>query len=118
MLTMQRTLLYNYTAEHMQGRVFALFGQALPPFWLGIMLILIFSVQFNLLPTSQRGGIEHYILPSVTLGWLVASGFLRLIRSSMLEVLDSEFIKFARAKVVSIQKSIQHQSILMGRIFL
>ena len=88
------------------GRVFALFGQALPPFWLGIMLILIFSVQFNLLPTSQRGGIEHYILPSVTLGWLVASGFLRLIRSSMLEVLDSEFIKFARAKGVANQKII------------
>ncbi len=83
------------------GRVFALFGQALPPFWLGIMLILIFAVQFELLPPYGRGGISHYILPSVTLGWLAASGFLRLMRSSMLEVLDSEFVKFARAKGVS-----------------
>ena len=83
------------------GRTVALFGQALPPFWLGIMLILIFSVRLDWLPTSQRGGIDHYILPSITLGWLVASGFLRLIRSSMLEVLDSEFVKLARAKGVS-----------------
>jgi peptide/nickel transport system permease protein len=82
------------------GRTFALFGQALPPFWLGIMLILIFSVRLDWLPTSQRGGPDHYILPSITLGWLVASGFLRLVRSSMLEVLDSEYVKLARAKGV------------------
>ena len=88
------------------GRTFALFGQALPPFWLGIMLILIFAVELGWLPTFGRGGIEHYILPSITLGWLAASGFLRLMRSSMLEVLDSEFVKFARSKGVNSRRII------------
>ena len=83
------------------GRTFALFGQALPPFWVGIMMVLLFSVQLDWLPTSRRGGIEHYIMPSITLGWLAASGQLRLLRSSMLNVLDSEFVKYARAKGVS-----------------
>jgi peptide/nickel transport system permease protein len=82
------------------GRLLALFGQALPPFWLGIMLILIFSVQLEWLPTGRRGGFDHYILPSITLGWLTASGLLRLVRSSMLEVMDSEYIVLARAKGV------------------
>ena len=88
------------------GRTFALFGQALPPFWLGIMLILIFAVELGWLPTYGRGGIKHYILPSITLGWLAASGVLRLMRSSMLEVLDSEFVKFARSKGVNSQRII------------
>ncbi len=83
------------------GRTFALFGQALPAFWVGIMLILIFAVQFDLLPTGRRGGWTHYILPSITLGWGSAAGLLRLVRSSMLEVLDSEYVKFARAKGVT-----------------
>lgn len=83
------------------GRAVALFGQALPPFWLGIMLILIFAVRLGWLPTSRQGGIEHFILPSITLGWLSASGILRLVRSSMLEVLESEYVKMARAKGVS-----------------
>ncbi len=91
----QRGSALDYT-----GRLFALFGQALPPFWLGIMLILIFAVELEWLPPYGRGSIQHYVLPSVTLGWLAASGFLRLMRSSMLEVLDSEFVKFARAKGV------------------
>ncbi len=83
------------------GRTFALFGQALPPFWLGIMLILLFAVRIDWLPTSGRGGVNHYILPSITLGWLTAAGILRIIRSAMLEVLASEYVKLARAKGVS-----------------
>ena len=88
------------------GRTFALFGQAIPAFWLGIMLILIFAVQFDLLPTSRRGDWSHYVLPSITLGWVASAGFLRLVRSAMLEVLDSEYVKFARAKGVNLQKVI------------
>lgn len=91
----KRGSVWDYT-----GRIFALYGQALPAFWLGIMLILIFAVQLDWLPTSKRGNWTHYVLPSVTLGWGAAAGFVRLTRSAMLEVLDSEFIKFARAKGV------------------
>lgn len=92
----KRGTLWDYA-----GRTFALFGQALPPFWLGIMLILLFAVRIDWLPTSGRGGFTHYILPSITLGWLTTSGILRIMRSSMLEVMDSEYIKLARAKGVS-----------------
>lgn len=88
------------------GRSFALFGQALPPFWLGIMLILLFSVSLGWLPTAGRGGITHLILPAVTLGSLAAAGQLRLVRSAMLNVMDSEYIKLARAKGVSQRKII------------
>ena len=86
------------------GRAFALLGQALPVFWVGIMLILVFSVQLRWLPVGTLGegiSIKHYILPTITLGWLAAASYLRLVRSSMLEVLDSEFVKLARAKGVS-----------------
>ena len=82
------------------GRTFALFGQALPAFWLGVMLIFIFGVKLGWLPTFGRGDWTHYILPSVTLGWGASAAFLRLTRSAMLEVLDSEYVRFARAKGV------------------
>ena len=82
------------------GRSFALVGQAAPPFWLGIVLILLFSVQLGWLPSSRRGDWTHYVLPVFTLGWLGAAPLMRLTRSSMLEVLDSEYIKFARSKGV------------------
>ncbi len=86
------------------GRGFALLGQALPSFWVGIMGILIFSVQFRWFPTGTLGegiSIKHYIMPTVALGWLPAASYLRLVRSAMLEVLDSEFVKLARAKGVT-----------------
>lgn len=83
------------------GRIFALLGQATPAFWLGLVLIILFGVQLRLLPTGQRGGPEHFVLPAITLGWVSAAGLLRLVRSAVLEVLDTEFIKLARAKGVS-----------------
>jgi len=83
------------------GRNFALVGQSMPGFWMGIVLIMLFSVQLDLLPTGRRGNWSSYILPTITLGWFPAAGMLRLVRSSMLEILDSEFIKLARAKGLS-----------------
>ena len=82
---------------------FALFGQALPQFWTGIMAILIFAVLLQWLPAGTRGDdsgfhVKYYILPSIVLGWPAAAGIMRLTRSAMLEVLDSEFVKLARAK--------------------
>jgi peptide/nickel transport system permease protein len=80
------------------GTVFALLGQAMPEFWIGIMAILIFSVGLHWFPTSGRGGLPHLILPSLTLGWFSAASIMRLTRSSMLEVMGSEFVKMARLK--------------------
>ena len=90
------------------GRSFALVGQATPDFWFGIMAILIFSVYLGWLPTSGlfNPSWKNYVLPSITLGWSPAAGILRLVRSSMLDTLDSEYVKFARAKGVSKQRVI------------
>ena len=92
----KRSTVWDYA-----GRSFALLGQSVPPFWIAIVLVIIFSVQLDWLPTSRRGDWQHFVLPVATLGWLPAAGLLRLTRSSMLEVLDSEFVKLARAKGVS-----------------
>jgi peptide/nickel transport system permease protein len=80
------------------ANMIAVLGQSLPQFWVGIMLIQIFTVRLDLLPASGTGGITHYILPAFTLGWFVAAGIMRLLRSSMLEALDGEYIKMARIK--------------------
>jgi peptide/nickel transport system permease protein len=79
----------------------AVLGIATPHFWLGILLIYIFSVQLDWLPTSRMGDYRHYVLPTVTLSTFLLAGFMRLIRSSMLEILDSEFVKLARIKGLS-----------------
>ena len=77
-------------------RWFATLGQSTPTFWLGLILILIFAVQFRMFPTSGRGGIENLVLPAVTLGWYSAAAIARLTRSSMLETMQSDFIRFER----------------------
>ncbi len=96
------------TAWDYIGRFFAITGQGAPPFVVGIILILIFSVwarnTFLALPAGTRPANfdwKFYILPCVTLGWPAAAGLMRLTRSAMLEVLDSEFVKMARAKGVT-----------------
>jgi peptide/nickel transport system permease protein len=81
--------------------VVALLGQSMPTFWLGIMLILLFSVQLNLLPSSGRGGWQHMLLPAVTLGLFTTARITRLTRSGMLEVLNQDYIRTARAKGVA-----------------
>ena len=80
------------------GKIIALLGQSLPSFWLGIVLMWIFAVHLDLLPTSGRGGISHMILPGIALGWYNVAALMRLTRSSMLEVLDTEYVKLARIK--------------------
>lgn len=80
------------------GKAVALLGLAIPNFWLGLVLILVFAVSLQWLPTSGRGDWQHLIMPAVALGWYFAASMLRLTRSSMLEVLRSEYIKLARLK--------------------
>jgi peptide/nickel transport system permease protein len=80
------------------AKIIALLGQSLPGFWLGIVLMWIFAVMLDWLPSSGRGGLQHLILPAITLGWFQVAVIMRLVRSSMLEVLDSEFVKLARVK--------------------
>jgi peptide/nickel transport system permease protein len=86
------------------GRGVALLGQTLPVFWVGIMGILIFAVQLRWLPVGtmpDEFSFKHFIMPAITLGWFSAAGYLRLTRSAMLDVMDSEYIKLARAKGVN-----------------
>ena len=80
------------------GKLIALLGQSLPSFWLAIVLIWIFAVQLGWFPTSGRGGVSNMVLPAVAMGWFSVASFMRLTRSSMLNVLDSEYIKLARIK--------------------
>ena len=82
------------------GKMVALVGQSAPSFWLGIMLIFLFAVRLEWVPPSGRGDWNSVILPAITLGWFSVAANLRLVRSAMLEVLDSEYIKLARAKGV------------------
>jgi peptide/nickel transport system permease protein len=80
------------------GKIIALLGQSLPGFWLGIVLMWIFAVNLGWFPTSGRGGLQYMILPAITLGWFQVAALMRLVRSSMLDVLDSEFVKLTRVK--------------------
>jgi ABC-type dipeptide/oligopeptide/nickel transport system permease component len=80
------------------GKIFALLGQSLPSFWVGLMLILFFSVELGWLPSSGSGTVWHVLMPAFSLGWLFAAAHMRLTRSSMLEVLGSEYVKLARLK--------------------
>jgi len=83
------------------GGIIAVLGAAMPSFWLGIGLIYFFSVYLGILPSARMGGPEHYILPALTLGTFAVAGLMRLVRSSMLEILDAEFVKLARIKGLS-----------------
>ncbi|MEE9199721.1 MAG: ABC transporter permease [Dehalococcoidia bacterium] len=80
------------------GKFLAILGMAAPQFWVGIMLILFFGAFLGWLPTFGMGGFKHFILPAFALSLFLIAGMVRLTRSSMLEVLDSEYIKFARVK--------------------
>jgi len=85
---------------------FATMGQSLPPFFTGVLSILVFAVWLQLLPAQGADSWKHYVLPAVTMGWFTGAGVTRLMRSGMLSVLDSEYIKLARAKGTSETKVI------------
>jgi ABC-type dipeptide/oligopeptide/nickel transport system permease component len=78
--------------------VLTLAGQCAPPFWLGIVAILIFGVWLRWLPAMGRGGVEHIVLPAVTLGAYSAAMIARLFRSGLLDVLSQDYVRTARSK--------------------
>jgi peptide/nickel transport system permease protein len=79
----------------------AVLGIATPNFWVGIVLIFLFSFELGWLPSGRMGGPDHYVLPVITLGTFLTAGFMRLTRSSMLDVMESEYVKLARIKGLS-----------------
>lgn len=81
--------------------LFSLLGLAMPNFWLGPLLMIVFSIELGWLPVSGRGGMSHLILPSLTLGMAMASILTRMVRSSLLEVIHEDYIQTARAKGLS-----------------
>lgn len=80
------------------AKLVAVLGQAAPPFLFSLLFIRLFSIQLSWFPTTGYGTFSHLVLPSMALGWYSAAGIMRLTRSSMSEVLDTEYIKFARIK--------------------
>ena len=83
------------------GNIFANLGLALPSFWVGLMLILLFAVYLQMLPSAGSGTVKHILMPAFSLGWVFAASHMRLARSAMLEVLGSEYVKLARIKGLS-----------------
>lgn len=83
------------------ARVFAIIGQALPPFWLGIVLLLLFSVTWHVFPPGGKEGPSSFVLPAFTMGYFASAAIMRLTRSCMLDVLTTEYVKFARSKGLS-----------------
>ena len=88
------------TALDRLAQVIAVLGQSLPTFWVAIVLVEIVAGRLQWLPAGGIVGFSSYVLPGFTLGWFVVAGMMRLLRSGMLEVLDSEYVKLARVKGV------------------
>jgi peptide/nickel transport system permease protein len=85
----------------MLARLVAVLGQSLPHFWVGLILMEIFAVRLRWLPVGGAGSLKAYVLPGFTMGWFISAGIMRLMRSSMLETLGSDYVLFARVKGVS-----------------
>ena len=82
------------------GKGFAILGMSMPQFWLAIILMWVFAVELNLLPVFGKEGLDprYFVIPAFSIAVFTMAGFMRLTRSAMLEVLDSEYVKFARIK--------------------
>ena len=89
---------YRGTLADAGVMLLAVIGQGVPFFWLGLMLILVFGVELRLFPTGGYGGLEHLVLPSMTLAAYLGASTARIARSSMLEVLEQDYMRTARAK--------------------
>lgn len=100
------TAIHQNTWKDNTGMVFALFGVSMPNFWLGLMLILIFSLHLGWLPSGGRGGISSVILPAVTVGFFNAALIARTTRSAMLDVIRQDYMRTARAKGASARRVI------------
>lgn len=85
----------------MLARLIAVLGQSLPHFWVGLMLMEIFAVRLRWLPVGGADDLKSYVLPGFTMGWFITAGIMRLLRSAMLDVLNSDYVLFARVKGVS-----------------
>jgi peptide/nickel transport system permease protein len=90
----------NTLTDH-AATVVVFLGQSMPVFWIGIMLMLLFAVQWRLLPVSGWDSWSAVVLPAVTLGAFTTPLFMRIVRSSMLEVINLDYVRTARAKGVS-----------------
>ena len=97
---------YRGRATDVSARVFAILGQSMPSFWLGIMLLMLFPVRLGVLPAGGNSGWTSIILPAITLGWFSTASLLRLTRSTMMETLSSDYVKLARIKGLSERKVI------------
>ena len=84
--------------------LFSLFGLSLPNFWLGPLLMIVFSIQLGWTPVSGRGGISHLVLPGMTLGLGMAAILTRILRASLLQVMNEDFVRTARAKGLAEQQ--------------
>jgi peptide/nickel transport system permease protein len=82
------------------AQIISVLGQSLPSFWVAIILVEFVAGRWQWLPAGGSEGLRSYVLPGFTLGWFVVAGLMRLLRSGMLEVLDSEYVKLARLKGV------------------
>lgn len=89
------------TVIDVSSMLFALLGTSMPSFWLGLLLILVFSVNLRWLPTGNDGGIEHLVLPAITLGTANAAIVARLVRANLLEVFQQDYVRTANAKGLS-----------------
>ena len=89
---------YRDSPTDTAARAVAMLGQSMPSFWLAIMLVLAFAVVLPLFPVAFRSGPSSYVLPAISMAGVAVAGVVRLIRSSMLDVLDSDYVRMARAK--------------------
>lgn len=102
---------YSNSAVDFSVRVLSLLGQAVPVFWLGLLLILFFSLRLRWLPSGGIGTWKHLILPSLALGAYYLSAMTRLVRAGLIEVLSENYIRTARAKGISFWRIIVHHAL-------